>query len=314
MTTLRPKDIDVSKIKFNEVKKLDSGAKVSYINYDNEKMTIQLPITKLPYGLSSFVNEDNKEATSHSITVSFGGMDDNDKIKIFYMKMKEIEKHVITQGVKNASKWFTLKTKSDNPEVISTFVEEMFTEVAKPYRDKNTKEISDKYPPTMKIKLPYNAKNKNFEIVCHDMDTNEELKFEDIKDSLKGAKAQLVIQLTGIWISAGKFGCSWKILMGKFRLSEMKKMVYLSDSDAEKEETSTEEKDSTLEEDARMASNEAKETKKEEKKVVVNSDDDEEDDDDSSTQKVEVVTSDDEEEDDVPPPPTKGKKGAGKKK
>ena len=306
MTTLRPKDIDVSKIKFNEVKKLDSGAKVSYINYDNEKLTIQLPITKLPYGLSSFTNEDS---TSHSLTVSFGGMDDNDKIKLFYMKIKEIEKHVIGQGVKNASKWFTLKTKSDNPEVISTFVEEMFTEVAKPYRDKNTKEISDKYPPTMKIKLPYNGKSKNFEIVCHDMDSNEELKFEEIKDSLKGAKAQLVIQLTGIWISAGKFGCSWKILMGKFRLSKMEKMVYLSDSDAEKEEVVIEDKDTSLEEEALQVSKESKEVKKE----VINSDDEEEDDDESSTQKVEAVTTDDE-EDDMPPPPVKTKKAGGKKK
>lgn len=294
MTTLRPKDIDVSNIKFGDVKKLDSGAKVCYVQHNNERLTVQLPVMTLPYGLSSFTSDDTKD-TKYDLTVSFGGMDDNDKIKTFYNKMKEIEERVITHGVEKRSNLFpSMKgdTKGD-PRII---VENFFTEIVKPYKEKNPKTQeyveSNKYPPSMKIKLPFNKKTNGFDITCHDMDTSEEVEFDKIKNSLKGAKAQLVIQLTGIWIAAGKFGCSWKVIMGKFKLTPRNKVNYLPDSDADDNENEKEEedKDSTLEDDAITATNDVKQPKKD-------SEDEEED------EEVGVVESDS--EDDAPPAKTK---------
>lgn len=307
MPTLRPSDINVSDIKFHEVKKLDSGAKVSYVNYNGERLTFQTPVVNLPYGLSSFTNEESKD-TKYDLTISFGGMDENPKVKTLYNKMKEIERCVIDKGVEKNSTWFTMKTKNDNPEIMKNLVEEMFTDIVRSYRDKTTKEISDKYPPTMKFKLPYNAKTQKFDITCHDMDTNEELDFNDIKHNLKGAKVQLIGQLTGIWISAGKFGCSLKVVMGKFRLSQMKKLNFLPDSDIENDEEE-EDKDSTLEEEAVSLVKDMKIAKKEAKKVVKDSDDEEEEDDGP----VEIKDDSEEDDDDMPPPPKKTGKGRAKK-
>lgn len=304
MTTLRPKDISVSDIKFHEVKKLDSGAKVSYVQHKNERLTVQLPVMTLPYGLSSFTNEETKD-TKYDLTVSFGGMDENEKIKTFYDKMKEIEERVITQGVEKRSNWFP-SMKGDSKGDPRIIVENFFTEIVKPYKEKNPKTqeyvLSDKYPPTMKIKLPFNKKSESFDITCHDMDSGEEIEFDKIKNGLKGSKAQLVIQLTGIWIAAGKFGCSWKVIMGRFKLSQRNKVNYLPDSDIEDYEKE-EDKDSTLEEDAITATKDVK-TKKD-------SEDEEDEEDEDNT--VGVVESDD--DDDIPPAPVKkSTKGNSKKK
>lgn len=297
MTTIRAKDIDTNKITFSEVKKLDSGAKVSYINYNNDKLTIQTPVMSLPYGLSSFTNEDTKD-TKYDLTVSFGNMNENEKIKQFHDKMIELQKCVIEKAIQKENEWFTLK--SAKKDQIPALVENMFCEFVKSYYDKEKKEFTDKYPPTMKVKLPYNKKDNTYGIVCHNMDTNEEMVFNDIKNNLKGARAQLIIQLTGIWISAGKFGCSWKVIMGKFRLSQMKKAVYLSDSDVEEEEKEEEDdKDLTLEEEAMTKS---KEGKKAEEEVI------------DSEEEDNVVSVEESDEDDMPPPPAKGKKGTRTKK
>lgn len=308
MTTLRPKDIDISKIKFGDVKKLDSGAKVCYVQHNNERLTVQLPVMNLPYGLSSFTNDDTKD-TKYDLTVSFGGMDENEKIKTFYDKMKEIEERVISQGVEKKANWFP-SMKGDSKGDPRIIVENFFTEIVKPYKEKNPKTqeyvLSDKYPPSMKIKLPFNKKTDSFEITCHDMDTSEEVEFNKIKNSLKGAKAQLVIQLTGIWIAAGKFGCSWKVIMGRFRLTQRNKVNYLPDSDVEEKEDEKEEedKDSTLEDDANTATKDVKQSKK---------DSEDEEEDDEEDEQIGIVDSDDDE--DIPPPVTKkGPAKSGSKK
>jgi hypothetical protein len=97
-------------------------------------------------------------------------------------------------------------------------------------KDKLTGEYANKYPPTFKAKIPYNSFENKFEFDCYDMENNE-TNFNDILANLKGGKAQFIIQLSGIWFSAGMFGCSWKIVSAKFQQINTSKITFVADSD-----------------------------------------------------------------------------------
>jgi hypothetical protein len=108
----------------------------------------------------------------------------------------------------------------------------MFTPIVKHDKDKITGEYANKYPPTLKAKIPYNSLENKFDFDCYDMDNNE-TNFHDILANLKGGKAQFIIQLSGIWFSAGMFGCSWKIVSAKFQQLNTSKLTFVVDSDDE---------------------------------------------------------------------------------
>jgi hypothetical protein len=154
-------------------------------------------------------------------------MDENPKIKQFHDKMKELEHKIIDDAFTNRLVWFK-NNYGGNKDVVAN----MFTPIVKHDKDKQTGEYANKYPPTFKAKIPYNSFENKFEFDCYDMDNNE-TNFNDILLNLKGGKAQFIIQLSGIWFSAGMFGCSWKIVSAKFQQINTSKLTFVQDSDDE---------------------------------------------------------------------------------
>jgi hypothetical protein len=171
--------------------------------------------------------DDNRkdEERKYDVTVSFKGMDENPKIKQFHDKMKELENKIIDDAFANRLVWFK-NNYGGNKDVVAN----MFTPIVKHDKDKLTGEYANKYPPTFKAKIPYNSFENKFEFDCYDMDNNE-TNFNDILANLKGGKAQFIIQLSGIWFSAGMFGCSWKIVSAKFQQINTSKITFVADSD-----------------------------------------------------------------------------------
>jgi ribosomal protein S17E len=269
MSVLLAKNIDVNKLKYSEVKILKSGAKSVYVNYDGSKLMLQTPILNLPYGVndsSQFIKDEDKkdkkdEEKKYDITLSFKGQDENPKIKQFHDKLKDMEQKVIEDAYNNRLLWFK-NNYNNNKDVVSN----MFTPMVKHDKDKVTGEIANKYPPTFRVKAPYNAKDDKFEFDCYDMDNNE-VEFANILNNLKGGKAQLIIQLNGIWFSGGMFGCSWKIVSGKFQQSNATKVTFIVDSDVENEEEDEEEDDISVDEDVVKKSKEEKPVEEEEEDV-----------------------------------------------
>jgi hypothetical protein len=233
MNVLLPKNFNVDKVKYSELKVMKSGAKSIYINYNGAKVNIQTPILSIPYGVNDnmqFIKKDEgrkDEERKYDITLSFKGMDENPKIKVFHDKMKELEQKVIDDAFANRLVWFK-NNFSGNKDVVSN----MFTPIVKHDKDKITGEYANKYPPTLKAKIPYNSLENKFDFDCYDMDNNE-TNFHDILANLKGGKAQFIIQLSGIWFSAGMFGCSWKIVSAKFQQLNTSKLTFVVDSDDE---------------------------------------------------------------------------------
>lgn len=231
-----PKNIDVSKLRYSEMRTLASGAKTVYVNYGAEKLTIQTPVLTLPYGLGEPYEAKEAAKTGvplmtkdkkYDLTASFRGMDDNPKVKIFHDKMKDIETKIIDDAFTNRQAWF-----KDDFDGNKSFVTKLFTPIIKVDKDPNTGKPVGKYPPTFKAKLPYDNKSNSFMFDTFDMDNNE-IDFQSIMEKLKGAKAQFIIQLTAIWFAGGKYGCSWKVISSKFQLHQNSKITFVEDSDTE---------------------------------------------------------------------------------
>jgi len=334
MNVILPKNFNVDKLKYSELKIMKSGAKSIYINNNGAKVNIQTPILSIPYGVNDnmqFIKKDEgrkDEERKYDITLSFKGMDENPKIKVFHDKMKDLEQKVIDDAFANRLVWFK-NNFSGNKDVVSN----MFTPIVKHDKDKVTGEYANKYPPTLKAKIPYNSLENKFDFDCYDMDNNE-TNFHDILANLKGGKAQFIIQLSGIWFSAGMFGCSWKIVSAKFQQLNTSKLTFVVDSDDELNNVDEDDDDISVDNDviakisqkssAANAANAAnavsdKKTLVEKQPVVVavaapatlkpvqkvipqeeEDDDDDEEEDDDALENVDEEGEDEEEEDEEP--------------
>jgi hypothetical protein len=271
MNVLLAKNFDVENLKYSELKVMKSGAKSVYINYKGNKVNLQTPVLNIPYGVNDnmqFIKKDENrkdEERKYDVTVSFKGMDENPKIKQFHDKMKELENKIIDDAFSNRLVWFK-NNYGGNKDVVSN----MFTPIVKHDKDKLTGEYANKYPPTFKAKIPYNSFENKFEFDCYDMENNE-TNFNDILANLKGGRAQFIIQLSGIWFSAGMFGCSWKIVSAKFQQINTSKITFVADSDDDNEKDDEDEDDISVDNDviAKISQKPAAAAAAAEKKTVV---------------------------------------------
>jgi len=234
-TPILPKNINVSNFRYSEPKTLTSGAKSVYINYATGKMRIQTPVMYLPYGVSEGGFEDKnakvdnvKKDKKFDLTLSFKGSEENPKVEAFLTKLKEIETKIVDDAFANREAWF--KDDFDGQKII---VNKMFSPIVKIDKDKNTGKVVGKYPPTIRFKLPYDTENDKFNFSSFNM-SGESIDLMDIITKLKGGKAQLIVELNSIWFAGGKFGCTWKMITGKFQRSVSNDITFIEDSDTEK--------------------------------------------------------------------------------
>ena len=251
-----PKNINVKNLRYSDVKTLQSGAKAVYINHINTengssssgKLRIQTPVMYVPYGIGEGFEDKNakvevsKTGKKYDITLSFKGSEENPKIDMFLKKLKEIESKIIDDAFENREPWF-----KDDYDGQKTFVARMFSPIVKVDKDKQTGKVVGKYPPTIRIKLPYDTENNKFNFNSFTMDGSP-LDLVDYITKLKAGKAQLIIELNSLWFAAGKFGCTWKLITGKFQCSVNNTISFIEDSDTEKADEK-DEKDEEEEDD-----------------------------------------------------------------
>ena len=317
MNVLLPKQFNVDKIKYSEMKVMKSGAKSVYLNYQGSKINIQTPILSIPYGVNDntqFIKDDPKrkdEARKYDITASFKGKDENPKLQAFHDKLIELEQKICEDASKNSVAWF-----KKNFEGNKGAIENMFSPIVRRDKDKETGMFADKYPPNFKAKLPYDSVEDKFEFDAYDMDNNE-IDFKDYVANLKGGKAQFIIQLNGLWFSAGMFGCSWKIISAKFQKINTSKITFVKDSDEENAEDDDED-DEDIDIDTEVISKviatvvPEKDNKKIQQVVptLVEEEDEEEEEEDEKEEEEEKEGDDEDEEEPEPEPVKKAVKKA----
>lgn len=193
------KDLDLSKVTYDEPRKLDNGGKMIYVSFKRQPIRIQTPRCYVPFGVNVYKNDDTNTET-HSIDMSFDGKDTVPAMKDFYNKIRMFDEMNVSKGFEYHQSWFRKKYQSK--EVI----EALYTTMIKYPKDKNGDFTTD-WPPTLKFKLPM---DKNGKYTFETYNTNNEL--IDIKDvATKGSRMIAILKCNGIWLAGGKFGMSWKV-------------------------------------------------------------------------------------------------------
>jgi hypothetical protein len=198
---LLPSNFSADKVTLSEPKGPENKAKTVYVNYAKEKFIFQTPEMPLPFGLSKWDNE-GKGPTKYSVDLSFKEKDSRNGVNKFFQMISTLDEMAIEAAIKNKAAWFKGKKYTD--EMIPT----LYTPSIKYAKDKKTKEITYDYPATFKTVLPYNDQEKTISTRIYDGKKN----LIDIMtcDNTKGARAALIVQCAGIWISTTGFGISWK--------------------------------------------------------------------------------------------------------
>lgn len=240
MSVLLAKNVDVSKLSYSAPKLLTNGSRSVYINYNGDKLMLQTPVMNLPYGLGDWSGKDAKPGEAafkkYDMHVSFRGMDINPALKSLHDKMLEIEAKIKQDAFENRLAWL-----KDDYDGLKVATDRLFTPIVKYDKDRETGKVVGKYPPTIKLKIPYDNNSNQFEFECMDMNDTE-LVFDHIMNKIKGARARLIIQLSGLWFAGGKYGCTWRVVKSKFQLNSVKAVDFVEDDDdvgLEEEDDST---------------------------------------------------------------------------
>lgn len=194
-----PADLVVSNVSYGAPRNLDNGGRAIYMSFNKSPIVLQTPEMVAPYGVSNW--NDNK----HTLDLSFKGKETRENLNTFFEKMVALDKKLVQDGLQNSMTWLKKTYKTVDA------VEALYTPMVKYAKDKNTGEITDKYPPTFKLKIPFS--NNAFQ--CQVYDTKRQpIDIKQLIDTnaFKGAKVTAIIQCLGIWVAGGKFGCSWKVL------------------------------------------------------------------------------------------------------
>ena len=165
------KDIDVNNIKIdNNIKNIDNKIKFSLITYNGGgPLVIQTPTLKMPYDFMSVYKADDKDDNSSipkDIVASFGDYKNISSNKKFYDKMKEINELVVNHVINNKLIGHVSNTISKSSDEV---VRAYSIPLVKPYIDKDTREESDKYPPTIKFRVKINNDTGLYDMDCSDM-------------------------------------------------------------------------------------------------------------------------------------------------
>ena len=205
------KEFDAAKISYGTLKTQQTGTRSAFVNYDGAPLILQLPLMSVPFPIND-TGFDGAPTKKFEVSLSFRGIDTDPRIKAVYDKLEELEEKLVADGVVNSLAW--LKKKNATEE----WVAEQFTPIIKREKDKETGEVvaEPKYPPMFKVKLPYDFATSTWSFPAYDLKGNE-IDFATVKPNIKaGARARLLIQLTGLWFSAKGFGASWKVYQGQF--------------------------------------------------------------------------------------------------
>ena len=284
MKPMNLNELDYSNLTVSELKTLDNGGKICFVNYgeDSSSVQTQTGLQELPWDMNVYEDDGNK---SYSLSLSFRSRDTNPTTKCFYEGLEKLDSAMLDLGVQNQLEW--LKKKGKDRDAME---EDYYTPNIKWAKDQVTGERNTQYPPTFKVKLA--QKNGKWAFDAFDQN-REKIDFE--KESLesllvRGAKVKALLKLTTVWATAKGYGCKWAVMQLKIHRSQQLTGYAFADDDEEDDDelsrTNTEQKPS------------------------LTIDDDEDDEDEGEYLEEEVVV----EEPEPDPPATKKKKVVRKKK
>lgn len=297
---LRAATIDLSKIVFEEPQVNKYGGKSCNVKYNGKPFFIQTPRCRLPYCLGKY-DDPTGGRTKYSLDFSLGGyeLDEdgspvNQRMREFYEWAENMEKLLVKAAHKNSESWL------DMPDATEGVAKALVRPLLKWSKDKVTKKVTTKWPPTIKGKVGF--WEDRFTVNAYD--ENKE-RVEDLDAGIiPRTEAIGILKLTGITFAGGKVGYSFQVHQLKLYAPQgMPSYAFIEDEEDEKPVVTGGQLQDEDEADA-------DETEAAPNNVVEDSDDDSDDDDDDADD----LDNESEEEVQKPPSPKKKKVIRRKKK
>jgi hypothetical protein len=195
-TPITPSTFDVSKLTVSAMKKLDNGSFQVYLNYNGGKLRIQAPRMPLPYNSGDYQGNQKFKAQ-----FSFKDRDSNPKVQAYHDMLEKIDDFVLSQASKNAQTWIGPKMKAGS-----------HVDSLKPLFSGSVKLSAKDYPPTFAVALK--LRNGTFDAELYD-NSKQRMDCKPTDALKKGAEVTAIVDCTGIWIAAGRFGISWKLVQAR---------------------------------------------------------------------------------------------------
>lgn len=201
-------EISIEKISFSDKvsNNANNNGRTVYVSYPSEcGFVIETPWMKTPLGMSVFpIVSDNKTPERHSLDLAFTTSDlsSPDEIECFRKFIKDMDAEFMAKFVENSSKW--VKKTYDCVDDLAKFG--IYTKMYRVAKDKEGN-FTDKYPATFKLNLPM----RDGVYSCPMVD-NKGAPFTPTKANTQGATVKAIIKCVGMWLAAGKFGCTWRLM------------------------------------------------------------------------------------------------------
>ena len=195
-------DFDESKLTFREPKVMTSGAKLVGLAYGDGKASGQLhietPTLKAPMGKMEW--EAAGSPAKVSMMLSLNDMDTRSDVRAFQQLLETIDRMARAAGFERSQSWFRKTYKS------ADVVSDMYTALERKSRNKETGEEDGRWPPSVKMALPYGPDGKPRFVTYNT--AQEEINLDSI--DTRQANVTAIVSLQNIWIAGNMFGISLK--------------------------------------------------------------------------------------------------------
>lgn len=217
-------DFNSDSVNETSVRHLDTGGKMVWLNHtgpgaDTHSGPIILQTSQMrsPSGIRCWENDGAPPKYSMELVL--------DPSSVEYRKLAEFDKRILDIACETKNKWI----KRASREVLDA----LYNPTVRVPRDKETDEVTDKWPVTFKVTIP----QRNGAFQCELWDSRRNV--IDIMDFVKSgagrnATVTVITQCTGIWVAGGKFGTTWKaqqILVHSTSNSTLRSFAFIGGSD-----------------------------------------------------------------------------------
>jgi hypothetical protein len=247
-TIVKPSTLDKSLVNFGEPQSNSHGGKSLRIGYSQEgKFLIQAPPMYIPWDLSKeelkteSSSKDSKVVGStgvkYSMQLSFRGIDSNDangkRLKAFHDMICDLDNLLVETASFNSLTWLKMKSA---PKPV---VEALINSTIKVSKDSVSQEPDGKYPDSIKVRIPYYAKDDKLGCAFFDKEGKQITDMSVLTRLRRGTQVTCILECGGVYFSNGKFGMTWSLYQCAIRSENSnripKGVCLITDSDDEVE-------------------------------------------------------------------------------
>lgn len=222
---IKTSQFETSNVTFTLKVDKETKRKIVYVNHNKKPILVQTPKMYLPNGVKRWAS--NSYPESFEMELSFGedkeNVVNNEKIKEFHTKMKELDNAIINEILNNSKEWI------GKPKTTLEMIEEAFypNPIVRVPKDKEGNVLE--YPDRMRLKVEREREGDDFtghfvsnrraktKVLAFD-EHNAPIQFDESSYETavpKGSKGIVVMELVNINIVGDKVYPKWKLVQTK---------------------------------------------------------------------------------------------------